>query len=84
MKAIDIQTQIDKNTVEMRRLSVETVFLRQGLRVVGCNHPVTEDYKWEHDNGYGRQTTISGKRCVHCLWVDLWNRGSFIDPTEIE
>jgi hypothetical protein len=31
-----------------------------------CDHRVTEEYKWEHDNGYGKQSKCIGLLCVHC------------------
>lgn len=44
-----------------------------------CEHPpeVIVGYRWEHDNGYGRQTMIDGKGCSICLAKDHWNRGVF-------
>ena len=63
-------------------LSVKIAGLRNKLREI-CDHSDTEPYEWEHDNGYGRQTMIIGKRCVHCWFVDLWNRGNFVDPKDI-
>lgn len=40
----------------------------------GCAHPAefVEEYKWEHDNGYGRQTMITGKRCKLCFATNNW------------
>ena len=39
-----------------------------------CTHPAyyIEDYIWEHDNGYGRQTKITGKCCTLCLKLQRW------------
>lgn len=33
-----------------------------------CDHPdaYVEDWKWEHDNGYGRQNWNIGKQCTIC------------------
>lgn len=44
--------------------------LRQ-LLACGCAHPekYQAEYRWEHDNGYGRQTMIMGKRCSLCRAV---------------
>ena len=30
------------------------------------------DWQWEHDNGYGRQTMIDGKRCGICGATKNW------------
>ena len=39
--------------------------LRSKLK--NCKHKYTVEYQWEHDNGYGRQTMISGLRCLTYL-----------------
>jgi hypothetical protein len=51
---------------------------REKLALV-CEHPsdMVVDYTWEHDDGYGRQTMITGKQCVVCFAKDHWNRGMF-------
>ena len=45
-----------------------------------CAHQLTEEYRWEHDNGYGRQTYISGVRCTLCGSIDHWRDDRFIHP----
>jgi hypothetical protein len=37
-----------------------------------CRHTQTTEFKWEHDNGYGRQSQHVGLRCVFCLKVNRW------------
>lgn len=39
-----------------------------------CDHPseYVREYRWEHDNGYGRQTIINGKRCSICSAIKHW------------
>lgn len=37
-----------------------------------CTHPVTDEFKWEHDNGYGRQKMLPGLRCKLCLKENRW------------
>lgn len=76
------QSAIKHHLENLRGTQLTIELLRKHLQG-NCDHSETEDYKWEHDNGYGRQTMITGKRCVFCLWVDLWSRGHFIDPAEI-
>lgn len=72
----DLQREIIQTETEIRHLHDRLGFLRSGLLEI-CDHSQTESYVWEHDNGYGRQTMITGKRCVFCLKVDRWNRGVF-------
>ena len=48
-----------------------------------CDHSKTEEFHWEHDNGYGRQSKMTGKRCVYCGWKDLWNHGRFCNPADL-
>lgn len=39
-----------------------------------CRHPVEHrhDFQWEHDNGYGRQTMITGVYCRLCKAEQHW------------
>lgn len=48
-----------------------------------CDHSETTPYVWEHDNGYGRQSSMAGVRCVFCGWLDFYNRGNFVDPKNV-
>lgn len=77
-----LQAAIDYHATELLGTQRTIEKLREGLKG-RCDHPKTEVYRWEHDNGYGRQTMINGRRCWYCLYVDLWNRGSFIDPAQV-
>jgi hypothetical protein len=60
----------------------ETEALLKEIIEIGCDHSNTTDYRWEHDNGYGRQSNIVGKKCIYCGWIDSWGRGkgNFSDP----
>lgn len=31
-----------------------------------CSHPVTQEYEWEWDDGYGKQKWMKGLRCLWC------------------
>jgi hypothetical protein len=45
-----------------------------------CEHPssVVTDFTWEHDNGYGRQSMVTGQRCTVCRAEKRWkNHGSW-------
>jgi hypothetical protein len=44
----------------------------------GCNHPeqFVEDWQWEHDNGYGRQTMVNGKMCKLCRARKHWTHSA--------
>jgi hypothetical protein len=60
---------------------------REWLRVDGnCKHPEgrLESFSWEHDNGYGRQTERTGKRCRDCGRLCHWHpHGSWILPEDV-
>lgn len=45
-----------------------------------CSHAKTVKYNWRHDDGYGRQTPISGQRCEICLAKDPWGSGRWSLP----
>lgn len=83
MTTAEIQQQIDDARDTWRLAGSKIEVLTVELKAIGCDHPKTEDYIWEHDNGYGRQSMTKGKRCTYCWFVDFWNRGNFIDPSEI-
>ena len=44
------------------------------LEADNCTHPEEHrvDYRWEHDNGYGRQKWITGVRCELCGAKQSW------------
>jgi len=54
----------------------------RGKLAKDCKHLRTEEYRWEHDNGYGRQSMQSGTICKICYKVDLWNSGRFLSSDE--
>jgi len=37
-----------------------------------CEHTSVEEYVWEHDNGYGRQSWHTGERCRVCRKRRSW------------
>ena len=37
-----------------------------------CSHLIQEDFRWEHDDGYGRQSMHTGKHCVICDKKNRW------------
>lgn len=43
-----------------------------------CTHPMESqfDFQWEHDNGYGRQTMVTGVYCKLCLAEKHWKTSS--------
>lgn len=45
-----------------------------------CDHPFVEDYQWEHDNGYGRQSMVTGKRCKLCHATNNWGSSYWVKP----
>lgn len=59
-----------------RAIERYTQKLEEALKALGksCSHPVTEEWEWEHDDGYGRQSKVMGKRCKVCDLCNPWNR----------
>lgn len=57
---------------------------RAALLVVGCSHPAdhVKGYRWEYDNGYGRQHYNTGSRCDLCFALDPYQTGAWIKPEE--
>jgi hypothetical protein len=37
-----------------------------------CKHKYTRNYRWEHDNGYGRQKWMTGLECLLCGKRNSW------------
>lgn len=69
---------------DLRERSRQAEAVRQEIAKV-CWHPekYVEPYSWEHDNGYGRQHKIEGKRCRICYRLDLWNRNQWVSREEL-
>ncbi len=75
---------IEDKIIELQGLSCEScnrrgekiAELRDGLKKAGCTHKYTEEYSWEHDNGYGRQKMLHGLRCKLCRKVQHWGSGT--------
>lgn len=67
-RKVEELTELSRKVEKMRRKLAER-----------CEHPseFVKDYSWEHDNGYGRQTKMTGKWCHLCYGKDLWNSGTF-------
>lgn len=42
-----------------------------------CAHPITSAYRREHDDGYGKQGKVEGRRCDLCEAVDRWGTGGW-------
>jgi hypothetical protein len=77
----NIQARIDAKRRLVAKLQSEIAQLITKLHN-NCDHSTTHLYRWEHDNGYGVQHYINGKRCSHCGFIDLWGRGHFLDPED--
>jgi hypothetical protein len=82
MTVFQIQKELTKKREKSSKLRDEIDGLVKQLQGV-CDHSQTDAYQWEHDNGYGRQSKMSGKRCMYCGWIDLWNNGTFHNPKDI-
>lgn len=87
--------EAQKKYLELRKL-VSELQREQNKRLEGirlelaknCSHPVeaVEPYRWEHDNGYGRQKMLDGLRCTICHFINHWkgsSPSSWTDPKHI-
>jgi len=72
-----LQAAIIDTWETIRRLYKENHERANQLIAEGCNHPLLEDYTWEWDSGYGRQSTNVGKRCKLCGAKDPYVSGKF-------
>jgi hypothetical protein len=79
----ELQELLEAKRAQVRILYQEIERIVTHLRT-SCDHSKQENYIWEHDNGYGRQTKIIGKECCYCGCVDLWSRGHFSAPEAFE
>jgi len=70
---------IERASKSSRRYAKKIKELRDRVNEEGCEHPVTRPYRWESDNGYGRQRWIESEQCTLCLkkrpWpsMSVWN-----------
>lgn len=64
LKALEGRRRADK------RWDEKIAKLREALGE--CTHPVTTEFQWQHDNGYGRQKMLPGLRCTLCLKENRW------------
>lgn len=48
--------------------------IKEAITKAGCPHPIeaVQEYRWEHDNGYGRQTWNVGLECRLCRGKNPW------------
>ena len=51
-----------------------------------CQHPADRrtSYRWEHDNGYGRQSWHTGHMCQLCEAKDPYMSGSWYSRAALE
>lgn len=50
---------------------------------VGCLHEQQGPHRWEHDNGYGRQSINEGMRCSLCGFIDFYKRNTWVNPKDL-
>jgi hypothetical protein len=83
MSIATLQRKLIKKREKISQLYTEASAIKELLQGV-CDHAKTEDYRWEHDNGYGRQSMTTGKRCVFCGWIKLYSHdhSKFTDPKD--
>ena len=82
----DVQDELRKALSTRRRLlahwNAKIAELRDRLGEVGCDHPETTEYTWEHDSGYGHQSTVTGLRCDLCGMRRPWKTmGTWVAKT---
>ncbi len=60
-------------TAKAQQLAARTAALRTAAALV-CTHPTAyrAEFTWEHDNGYGRQSRVTGERCNLCGQQKRW------------
>lgn len=63
--------------IKASKLMEEADAFRKQVIKEGCDHSINSPYIWEHDNGYGKQTRVHGRRCDVCYAIDSWNTGKF-------
>lgn len=79
-------TALQRKLINKRKLLLRHYYEERSLveQLQGnCDHSQTEEFKWEHDNGYGRQSMNTGHRCIFCGWVKYyktWDR--FMNPRD--
>jgi len=66
-----LQKLLLKKQESISRLYAEKYAILEELQDI-CDHSRTEPYVWEHDNGYGRQTTMTSEQCIFCGKIDRW------------
>ena len=71
-----VYNKIDRLSKRILKLRQEQYLLRKSL-ADKCVHPNPENWKWEHDNGYGKQTMIDGLRCKYCGAEKRWLSSSY-------
>jgi hypothetical protein len=63
----------DKLTTRQAALQAEFDAIAHEIRPI-CAHPLEHrlDITWTHDNGYGRQSKVTGERCQLCRQYRAW------------
>jgi hypothetical protein len=61
-----------------RKLAAERHEARRAI-LEYCPHPPERrtTYRWEHDNGYGRQSIHTGEQCGLCMARNRWPGSSY-------
>lgn len=80
-KAVAKAFEAARKSRECHAVKIECALVE--LLKVGCTHPeeYRGEYRWEHDNGYGRQRWVTGDRCGLCGAKRAWKgHGVWIRP----
>lgn len=81
--SLPLEERVKRARTAIGALTKTCYKLRQELIASrACTHSDVSDFPWESDNGYGRQSRMTGRRCDLCGAVDRWGRGKFEYPEE--
>lgn len=66
-----LRKALDRARDKERTWSAKAEAIMQEISAI-CDHARTREFKWEHDNGYGQQTTMHGLVCLDCSAHNYW------------
>lgn len=88
-KLAEMVQRLDKmrRAFHKRERALETAIKAEQKKLRSCSHSMTESFRWEHDDGYGRQSMNDGLRCLVCGKENRWpslsgesSEGSWYSP----
>lgn len=72
-----VRRALDKTLDRQTELRTMLATIAAEIRPI-CTHPLEHrrDIPWTHDNGYGRQSTVTGEKCQLCGLYRAWKNMS--------